>query len=290
MTSIDQVDAFTSEAFGGNPAAVCLLTGPRDARWMQLVAREMNLSETAFVHPAGEAFSLRWFTPVVEVDLCGHATLASAHVLWERGILPPHAPARFDTRSGRLTATRLGPTDSSQDAGAWIELDFPATPDEEIAPPLGLIDAIGSTPLYVGRSKFDYLLELADERAVRNLAPDFVRLREFPARGAIVTARGDARDIDFVSRYFAPAFGIDEDPVTGSTHCCLGPYWARRLLRSTLVAHQLSARGGVIKVAMDGDRVRLAGQAVTVLRGELAEIGGELTSGSSCPHSKQSQT
>jgi len=230
---------------------------------MQHVAREMNLSETAFVVPrvaAADDFDLRWFTPTVEVDLCGHATLASAHVLWENGQVATTSIARFHTRSGVLTAARRG---------EWIELDFPATPDEAIEPPAGLVEAVGARPRYVGRSRFDFLFELDDETAVRNVRPDFGRLRGFAARGVIATSRADASGIDFVSRYFAPAFGIDEDPVTGSTHCCLGPFWGRRLNKTELVARQVSARGGELKVALDGDRVRLGGQAVTVLRGEL---------------------
>ena len=260
---IIHVDAFTAVPFAGSPAAVCILPSARDAGWMQHVAREMNLSETAFVVPrdgAAAEFELRWFTPTVEVDLCGHATLASAHVLWENGRIAGSATARFHTRSGLLTAARRGD---------WIELDFPATPDEPIDPPPGLVDAVGARPLYVGRSRFDFLFELGDETAVRNVRPDFGRLREFAARGVIVTSRADERGVDFVSRYFAPAFGVDEDPVTGSTHCCLGPFWARRLNKQTFVARQVSARGGEVKVTLDGDRVRLGGQAVTVLRGEL---------------------
>lgn len=257
------VDAFTSEAFGGNPAAVCVLASPRAEGWMQRVAREMNLSETAFLHPLDDGFSLRWFTPVSEVDLCGHATLASAHVLWETGRLGDGEAARFKTRSGILTATVKTP--------GWIELDFPATPDERISAPAGLADAIGATPRYVGRSQFDYLLELNDEETVRRLEPDFARLKGFSARGVIATARGAAADVDFVSRFFAPAFGINEDPVTGSAHCCLGPYWARRLKKSEFVAHQVSARGGVIGVRLVGDRVRLAGQAVTVMEGRFTD-------------------
>ncbi len=259
---IAQVDAFTAKAFAGNPAAVCLLPAPRDARWMQLVAREMNLSETAFLHPCDEGFQLRWFTPTTEVDLCGHATLASAHLLWEEGRLATDRSARFQTRSGLLTATR---------AGAWIELDFPATPPEDIAAPAGLVEAMGARARHVARSRFDFLVELDDEAAVRALAPDFARLRAFHARGVIATARGGSNGVDFVSRYFAPAFGIDEDPVTGSTHCCLGPYWQSRLNKTSFVAHQLSERGGEMRVTVDGDRVRLGGQAVTVLRGELLD-------------------
>jgi predicted PhzF superfamily epimerase YddE/YHI9 len=257
------VDAFTAVPFAGSPAAVCILPAARDEAWMQHVAREMNLSETAFVVPrsaAADDFDLRWFTPTVEVDLCGHATLASAHVLWENGQVAAQATARFHTRSGVLTAARRG---------EWIELDFPATPDEPIEPPPGLVEAVGAKPLSVGRSRFDFLFELPDETAVRNVRPDFGRLRGFAARGVIVTARADDSAVDFVSRYFAPAFGIDEDPVTGSTHCCLGPFWGRRLQKHTFIARQVSERGGVLKVALHGDRVRLGGQAVTVLRGEL---------------------
>ena len=257
---IVQVDAFTGEAFAGNPAAVCVLPGPRDERWMLLVAREMNLAETAFLHPVADGYSLRWFTPTTEVDLCGHATLASAHVLWESGRLPREQAARFQTRSGVLTATR---------DGALIELDFPATPPEEAAAPDGLAAALGASPRYVGRSRFDYLLELDNEDAVRALRPDFACLRAIQTRGVIVTARGASPAVDFVSRFFAPAFGIDEDPVTGSAHCCLGPYWERPLGKRSFAARQISERGGDLRVTLAGDRVRLAGQAVTVLRGEM---------------------
>jgi predicted PhzF superfamily epimerase YddE/YHI9 len=259
---IVQVDAFTNRPFAGNSAAVCVLDAAASAEWMRLVAREMNLSETAFVVPRGNGggFDLRWFTPAVEVDLCGHATLASAHVLWETGRLDPSAAARFETRSGLLTAVRRGD---------WIELDFPATPADPTTAPPGLEQGLRLKPAYVGRSRFDYLVEVADEDAVRTLQPDFIRLRDIEARGIIVTSRSSADGSDFVSRYFAPAFGIDEDPVTGSTHCCLGPYWASILGKTTLVARQISNRGGVLKVTVDGDRVKIAGQAVTVLRGEL---------------------
>jgi len=227
---------------------------------MQHVAREMNLAETAFLSPQDAGFDLRWFTPTVEVDLCGHATLASAHVLWETRRLPPTEAARFHTRSGLLTAER---------AGDWIELNFPVTPEEPVDPPLDLADALGVLPGYVGRSRFDYLVEVDGEETVRNVRPDFRRLGRIPARGVIVTSRSTTPGCDFVSRYFAPAFGIDEDPVTGSTHCCLADFWSRRLGRDRFVARQLSARGGTLKVRLDGDRVRLGGQAVTVLRGEL---------------------
>jgi PhzF family phenazine biosynthesis protein len=254
-----EIDAFTEQAFRGNPAAVCLLDGERDAAWMQSVAAEMNLSETAFLLPYSDGFSLRWFTPAVEVDLCGHATLASAHALWEEGILGESETARFHTRSGVLTATR---------AGDWIELDFPATPASPADAPAGLLESLGVTsPVFVGRSKFDYLVEVASEDEVRALNPDPVALARVETRGAIVTSRSGG--FDFVSRFFGPAAGVVEDPVTGSAHCCLAPYWSARLGKTEMVAFQASARGGVVRVRLEGDRVKLGGQCVTVLRGEL---------------------
>ncbi len=256
-----QVDAFTSEAFRGNPAAVCLLATPAAEIWMQNVAAEMNLAETAFIVAKGDAFRLRWFTPTVEVDLCGHATLAAAHALWQTGRLDRSLPARFDTKSGRLTATLVGD---------WIELDFPGTPAKSITAPDGMLDALGvTTALYVGLSPFDYLVEVADEDVLRQLTPDFARLRSLRTRGVIVTSRASAADVDFVSRFFAPGSGIDEDPVTGSAHCCLAPYWSTKLGKTEFIAHQLSARGGVLRLRLEGDRVKLLGQAVTVFRGEL---------------------
>lgn len=257
-----QVDAFADRPFGGNPAAVCLLPEPREAEWMQLVAREMNLSETAFLHPDAEtpgAWRLRWFTPAVEVELCGHATLASAHVLWETGRLGPEEPARFRTLSGLLTAERRD--------GA-IELDFPARNAEPVPPPPGLAEALGVEPRFVGKSRYDYLLEAPSEEAVRGAVPDHGLLRKLPVRGVILTAAG-ADPYDFVSRFFAPGAGVDEDPVTGSAHCTLGPYWARRLGRTSFLAWQASARGGAVRVRVEGERVKLAGKAVTVLSGRL---------------------
>lgn len=256
-----QVDAFTDRPFAGNPAAVCLLDEPRDARWMQDVAREMNLSATAFLQPAGDGFGLRWFTTAVELELCGHATLASSHVLWETGTLDPAATARFQTLSGPLTAERRG---------EWIELDFPAKPVEEAGPSEGLREAFGAEPRFVGRSRFDYLLELPSEEEVRTAAPDHRFLASLPVRGIIITARASTAPFDFVSRFFAPGVGIDEDPVTGSAHCTLGPYWAQRLGKEELLAYQASVRGGIVRVRLAGDRVKLGGQAVTVLRGRLA--------------------
>ena len=260
--TIVQVDSFTNELFAGNPACVCLLHAPADSSWMQDIAREMNVSETAFLvrRPSGE-FDLRWFTPAVEVELCGHARLASAHVLWEEGHLPRTDPARFHTHSGLLTA---------EARDGWIDMDFPAEPATPAAPPAGLVAAIGAEPRHVGQNRFDYLVELDNETTVRGLRPDIRRLGELPsARGVIVTGRGETDAFDFVSRFFAPAAGIDEDPVTGSAHCCLGPYWAGRLDKNTLTAYQASARGGVVGVRVDGDRVVLSGQAVTVFRAEL---------------------
>ena len=262
---VTQVDAFTDTVFAGNPAAVCLLPEPRGETWMQRVAGEMNLSETAFLERRADGgFNLRWFTPTVEVDLCGHATLASAHVLWEQGECAPQSEIRFHTRSGMLAASRRK---------AWIELDFPAVPEESAAPPPALIEALGAEPRYLGRNRFDYLAELESEAAVRALRPDAHRLRAVDARGIIVTARTTEPGFDFVSRFFAPAVGIDEDPVTGSAHCCLGPYWQRRLGKAALTARQVSPRGGVVCVEVDGSRVKLIGQAVTVFVAELRPSG-----------------
>jgi len=258
-----QVDAFASAPFGGNPAVVCLLDAPRSAEWMQSVAREMHAPATAFVQCGADGHDLRWFTMSVELDLCGHGTLAAAHVLWETSSTASSESLRFRTRSGALDARR---TDGR------IELNFPATVEEPTAAPDGLVDALGSTPVYVGRSRFDYLVELADEDAVRALSPDFHRLRGVKARGIIVTGRPTiSEDVDFVSRFFAPSVGINEDHVTGSAHCCLTPFWSRRLGKPRLEARQLSSRGGRLSVALDGDRVRLAGCAVTVMRGEWVE-------------------
>jgi predicted PhzF superfamily epimerase YddE/YHI9 len=253
------VDAFTETPFGGNPAGVCLPDGPRPDRWMQQVAAEVNASETAFLLPEGDGYRLRWFTPAVEVDLCGHATLASAHVLRHTGRCPDGATLRFHTRSGLLTA-RAG--------GDGIELDFPALPVRPCAAP-GLAEALGAALTFVGNYGMDYLCEVADERALRQLRPDFGRLRAVPTRGVVVTARPAEGGYDFVSRFFAPAAGVPEDPVTGSSHCALAPYWAERLGRTELVGYQASARGGVVRVRLAGERVRLGGRAVIVLRGEL---------------------
>jgi len=264
--AITQVDAFADKPFAGNPAAVCILEKPREEAWMQLIAREMNLSETAFLvkRPGKleDGYDLRWFTPAVEVDLCGHATLASAHVLWEQGHLSPNEPARFHTKSGLLTAAK---------SGTWIEMDFPATtpkPDAALNRE-EMESALGIKVKSVWRSRFDCMAEVESEEAVRALRPDITKIGRLQARGLIVTSRASGKDCDYVSRFFAPAAGVDEDPVTGSAHCCLGPFWKERLGRDNLVGYQASARGGFVRTRCEADRVFLSGQAVTVLRGEL---------------------
>ena len=264
---ITVVDAFTDRAFAGNPAAVCVLARPASDAWMKNVAREMNLSETAFLHPMDEpgVFSLRWLTPTVEVDLCGHATLAAAHVLWDEGHLAPEVVARFATRSGALTAGRRG---------AQIELDFPALQTTETPAPEGLIAALGADVVFCGATRMDILVELADEAAVRSLSPDFGLLARLPVRGVIATSLSARADFDFASRFFAPASGINEDPVTGSAHCALAVYWGEKLKKTEMVGHQVSSRGGIVRVRRDGDRVKLGGQAVTTLRGELLSEPG----------------
>lgn len=260
-----QVDAFAAVAFAGNPAAVCLLPAPADPDWMAAVGRETALPATAFIHAEDGkgVFGLRWFTATTELELCGHGTLASAHVLYETGHVDAGEAVRFRTKSGELTASRRD---------GWIELDFPATPDAEMPVPPTLAAALGISArdiLYAGRSRLDCVVEVRDETIVKGLEPDLNRLREIKGRGVIVTSRSTSAKRDFVSRFFAPSTGIPEDSVTGSAHCCLAPFWARRLRKTTFVAHQLSARGGELRLALDGDRVRIGGQAVTVIRGHL---------------------
>ena len=229
---------------------------------MQMLAREMNLSETAFLVKREQGYDLRWFTPAIEVELCGHATLASAHLLWEDGHLPVSQTASFHTKSGVLTARKKG---------SWIEMDFPATPAKSDPSSLEELEsALGTKIKWAGWTRFDCLAEVESEAAVRALAPDVTKLGRFKVRGLIVTSAAQGSDYDYVSRFFAPAAGIDEDPVTGSAHCSLGPYWTERLGRDTLLGYQASARGGYVRTHCNGDRVILAGQAVTVLRGEMA--------------------
>jgi PhzF family phenazine biosynthesis protein len=259
-TPIWTVDAFADEALTGNPAAVCVLDGPRTDAWLAGIARELNLSETAFLERRTDGWSLRWFTPTVEVELCGHATLASAHVLREAG-LDTGDTISFHTRSGLLQASRDGDE---------LVLDFPAEPASPVAAPAGLLDALGiAVAVAVARNRFDYLVEVDSAAAVRALRPDMTRLAEIETRGVIVTALADGAGHDFVSRWFGPRVGVPEDPVTGSAHCCLAPWWAARLDRRELRGYQASPRGGSVGVRLRGDRVELVGRAVTVLRGEL---------------------
>lgn len=262
--TIIQVDAFTNKAFGGNPAAVCVLPQAADEKWMQQVALEMNLAETAFLYRQDDGYNLRWFTPEMEMPLCGHATLATAHVLWETGQLQPDQTANFYTKSGLLTANRRG---------NWIELNFPERIAEATEPPNGLLESLGiEKTLYVGKAQAYYLVEVESEEIIYNLKPDFSALKKVEdMHGVIVTSRG-TDEYDFVSRFFAPAAGIDEDPVTGSAHCVLAPYWKNRLGKSEFLAFQASKRGGVLQVKVQGDRILLIGQAVTTLRGELVNI------------------
>lgn len=261
--TITTVDAFASGPFTGNPAAVCVLDAPAPAAWMQALAGEMNLSETAFLSPAGEAFHLRWFTPTVEVDLCGHATLAAAHLLYESGRLSPEAEAQFETKSGRL-GVRM-------EAAGRYTMDFPATPPAATEVTDGIGDVFGVPPVWTGRSRFDLFAELGCEADVRALDPDPQAVAALGARGVILSARADAgAPYDVVSRFFAPGVGVNEDPATGSAHCAIGPYWAGALHTDTIVCHQASARGGRIGVRVLGDRVELSGHAVTIYRGRLS--------------------
>lgn len=260
---ITVVDAFSSRAFAGNPAAVCVLQEPTSETWMQSIAREMKHSETAFCVPLRDGgFELRWFTPQGEVRLCGHATLATAHVLWEEGWLPPMRVARFSTKSGHLTATPLG---------RRIELDFPARVPSETHAPDGLLDALRAEPIWVGRDQDDFIVRLQDEVAVTTCNPDFRALARVETRGVAITALGSEEGVDFVSRFFAPRCGIDEDPVTGSAHCALTPLWSGILNKAIMVARQLSTRGGALEVELASDRVKLRGACTTVLRGTLTE-------------------
>ncbi len=267
-----QVDAFTATPFRGNPAAVCILPAPAEEAWMKAIAREMNLSETAFLWTEEEpsTWGLRWFTPTTEVDLCGHATLASAHVLWTEGHLDDSTRAHFRTRSGRLEASRHGD---------WIDLEFPSEPPADADPPPGLLEALGVRPIQVARNRMDFLVEVENEDAVRAAQPDFALLRRVPVRGVILTSRATGKEYDFVSRFFAPAVGVDEDPVTGSAHCALAPYWGTRLGTAAMTGYQASARGGIVRVRLGGDRVLLSGQAVTVLRCEIEEAAAHAGAG-----------
>ncbi len=261
---IYQVDAFSDTPFKGNPAGVCVLDQPIADRWMQAMAMEMNLSETAFVIRQTDGFGLRWFTPKTEVSLCGHATLATAHILWEQAMLPSDQEARFHTQSGVLVARRLG---------GWIEMDFPIRRVREVETQPDINRALGLAPCFTGRRESPkgntYLIEVEAEESVVNLQPDLPALASTDARVAIVTCRSAHRDYDFVSRFFAPAIGIDEDPVTGSAHCYLAPYWAEKLGKSDLVGFQASKRSGLVGCRLDGETVHLRGKAVTVIKGDV---------------------
>jgi len=256
---IYQVDSFTRNPFSGNPAGVCIVNRFPSDDLMQKLAAEMNLSETAFAVPDGPEgrYQLRWFTPAVEVELCGHATLATAHVIWELGLFSPDGTIVFETHSGLLSVIRGD--------GGLIQMDFPGEAPSETEVPEGLLDALGTEAIYVGRNRMDLIVEVADEATLRSLRPNFSRLEEIPARGVIVTSRANM-DADFVSRFFAPQSGVPEDPVTGSAHCCLGPYWAERLGKVQLTGYQASRRGGFVYVEVAGPRVLLSGHAVTVMR------------------------
>jgi PhzF family phenazine biosynthesis protein len=254
------VNAFTHRPGGGNPAAVCLLKSMPSDEWLQMVATQMNLSETAFLLPESDGYRLRWFTPGVEVALCGHATLASAHILWETGRLPVDQTARFQSRSGLLTAER---------SGKWIELDFPSRPAKPSTPPPELAAALGVVPKYTGQNGMDWLVEVESAAVLRAVRPDYAKLATVPVRGIIVTAVSDDPNYDFISRFFAPAAGVLEDPVTGSAHCCLTPFWSERMGKTELRAFQASTRGGELQLRLVGERVRLGGLAETVLKGEL---------------------
>ena len=265
-----QVDAFvTREPFSGNPAGVCIVPGRMDTPWMQLLAAEVKQAETAFLYPENDGFRLRWFTPKMEVALCGHATLASAHVLWQEGILKKGEEARFYTQSGLLKASQ------KEDL---IVLDFPAKPAAPCEKPKGLEEALGATVVSLGHNGTAYLAELASDQAVREVKPDFKLLESFltpELHGVIITAASEDPTYDFVSRFFAPKAGIPEDSVTGSVHCCLGPFWQGRLKKNTFSAYQASERGGILQVRCEGDRVFLGGKALTVIQGELSQFAEE---------------
>lgn len=275
--TVIQVDAFTDKPFSGNPAAICVTTDPVTDDLMQAIAAEMNLSETAFLYPIEGGYSLRWFTPVLEVDLCGHATLAAAHVLWSEGHLGLDHTARFHTKSGWLNAKKKGD---------WIELDFPAQPVHaaHVMPQLIKSLCCGGNVRAVAKNDVNYLVEIQSEKALRKLDPDFAEMKKLPVQGVIATAISEDEGCDFVSRYFAPSAGINEDPVTGSAHASLAPYWQAKLGKSEMLAQQISERGGVLKVAClladsntapataTENRITISGQAVTTLKGELAMV------------------
>ncbi len=255
------VDAFARTPFTGNPAGVVILSEELPSALMQSIAMEMNQAETAFALKAKTGWNLRWFTPGVEVDLCGHATVATAAALWDHGAAEKGKTIEFETRSGKLTASPRGEE---------IELNFPATPPTPATAVPGLLESLGLTSAtYIGRSRFDLLVEVENESIVRSLKPDMPSLAKVDVRGVIVTAKGEAEEYDFVSRFFAPAAGVNEDPVTGSAHCCLTPYWTSKLNKNPLLAYQASPRGGFVAVELVNDRVLLRGGYRIMVRGQL---------------------
>ncbi|WP_416150179.1 PhzF family phenazine biosynthesis protein [Salipaludibacillus sp. HK11] len=252
------LNTFTDQAFKGNPAAVCMLREKKDSSWMQSIAKEMNLPVTAFINQFKNDYYLRWFTPSMEIPICGHGTLASSFFLWEKGYVKKEKNIAFHTKSGVL---------KSQLIDNWVKLEFPSILEEKIIAPDLLINALGVEPTYVGKNQFDYLVELKSEDIVRNLIPNINLIAQLPVRGVIVTSHSNSNDFDFVSRFFSPAQGLNEDYVTGSAHCCLGPYWKSRLQKSEFTAYQASDRGGIIKVKLIDDKVLLSGKAVIVFEG-----------------------
>lgn len=259
MIKIYQVDSFTNEIFKGNPAGVCIINKMPSEEWMLYVAAEMNLSETAFVVKQEDHFDLKWFTPTIEIDLCGHATLAAAHILWSEGYFEAHKEIYFHTKSGVLKVMKKGD---------WLQMDFPKLEYHLSEAPKELIEGLNVVPLFVGKSKDNYLIEIDSEEIIKNLKPDFGKLALLDMHAVIVTSKASV-PYDFVSRFFAPGIGINEDPVTGSAHCTLANYWRDVLGKNRFMAFQYSARGGELQLEINGERVMIMGQAVTVLRGEL---------------------
>jgi len=255
-----QVDAFTDEPFKGNPAGVCLLQAPESDGWMQALAAEMNLSETAYLLPVEDGWQLRWFTPKTEVDLCGHATLASAKVLFESQPELQDRAISFQTRSGMLQARWIN---------GRIELDFPAMAYQPITVPHIVVEVLGFTPIGAVRSGNYYLFEAMDAQLVREAKPNIGELEKLPYPEVMITAQTPDEGYDFISRFFAPQLGVDEDPVTGSAHCLLTPYWAEKLGKKDLSAFQASERGGDLYLRLVGDRVRIAGDARIIFKAEL---------------------
>ena len=254
------VNTFTEQAFRGNPAAVCILQEEKEEEWMQQIAKETNLPVTAFIHRIQNNYVLRWFTPTTEIPICGHGTLASAYIIWKKGYQEADKQISFHTKSGVLT---------SQLKGDWVQLEFPAIPEKKIIAPDLLIRALGVNLKYVGENKLDYLVEVDSEEIVRSLKPNIQSIAQLPVRGVIVTSRSNTSEYDFVSRFFSPAQGLNEDYVTGSAHCCLGTYWKRKLQKSEFTAFQASNRGGMLKVNVLDDTVFLSGKAVTIFEGNL---------------------